>query len=309
MYANTLQIPNMIRAIRFDVTTCSWHSERVRVVDGVPTLGAVHLVPYCTKFVSDNVWIAAMGAAITDDDTPHHFATFPFPYMLPVYPRGDVCFVMLEMCQPMVPHVPFILGALPHAVVYINSDDLGEWERRLASMSAEASDGAGVYGMLQSAFDAYWTVKSEEEEDDFVADDDVATDLLLHVVTPAAQSGNVVAAASSSAVAGKGATAPTSMPAPASASVPVPVLAHALASTLAPIEDDWDEDEPVVDARTGFVLEQAASLSDAQQSDDSDSDDDSSMEDNDDDDDDDDDDDEDEDIDIADMDAATNPLH
>lgn len=221
----------MIEGVRWVIATSEWVADTTLkrqkntsalqlVRNSAPS---IPLVTYCTKHIRDNTYVSVFGKREDATDEPSHCANFPFPFMLPVYPKKDLVFVMYTEAD-VDTVVPFTLGERSSNVGPIKflPLTLDTWKDMLTSMTSDAEDGAGVYGMLQAAFDAYWHNDDDEEhKDDFVADDDVATDLLLLRSTT-------------------NAAAQTSQQAAAVATA---------------IDDDWNEEETVVDARTGFVVE------------------------------------------------------
>lgn len=225
----------MIKGVRWSTETESWHNEPA--LSQVPSASfeickqtGQSLVCYCSKRLNVNDWVSVFGPSISATDEPYHCAKLPFPFMLPVYPKRDLYFVLYT--EDAKHTVPFILGPKDStAPVKFKPLTVDKWQDMLALMFQEANDSVGVYGMLQAAFDSYWHTQDSEKEDDFVADDDVATDLLLL-----------------KSVSAKLKTGPQA-----------PSLT----------EEDWNEEETVVDARTGFVVEKSQ-MSDGQLSEDED---------------------------------------
>lgn len=223
----------MISAIVWNPQTETWSVDskvsRVKGSSGALELsrGGTKLICYCTKRV-DGGWISALAKPEEASDEPYHCSKLPFPFMLPVYPKSQLVFVMYkEKGDGIGAAIPFHLGQRASGVGALTfvSLTLPKWTDLLSSIAEENEQGEGVYGMLQAAFDAYWdTAVDEKEDDDFVADDDVTTDLQL------LQSSSAISAA--------------------------PAVTFAPAA----IDDDWNEEETVVDARTGFVVEKSQNV-------------------------------------------------
>lgn len=239
----------MISGIRWIAATSEWVEEKQ--LKRVPVKKTKHLeltyaneytlICYCTKRISETEFLSVFTKREESTDDPYHCSQLPFPFYLPVYPRSDLFFVMYtEKSNPYAASIPFFLGPRDKiGTVSFKSLSMQTWSDVLLTCTAEADN--GEYNMLQNAFDVLWE-HAPDDEDDFFADDEVTTDLML--LTNA----TVTAAAASS-----------------DAQLQLPSSTY---------EEEWNEDEPIVDSRTGFVVEKSVAVnSEDEESDDDDDDD------------------------------------
>ena len=294
-----------IQGVRWCSETLTWHEESKLHLDTATCQmqlwrGKDALVSYCASRIGLNEgddgdsggddeikWIAVFCTRETDTDTPLHMHQLPFPFNLPLYPQRNLYFIMYsKKSRHAASAAPFLLGydqkvhstsagleATPSFSILPLT--LDSWHQYCQRMKEDPT--IDVYSNLQHALDIYWN-PDDACDDEFVENEEVETDLLLlqqiahgkDASAPGQGAGTVLVGTSTGSGLGSS-SGPGSGP-----------------GTVG--DDDWNEDDAIVDALTGFVVEpHTATLSDDDIDDDESN---SSSEEHDDDEDEDDDDDE-----------------
>ena len=268
-----------IQGVCWCAATSTWQEDSTLHVDpdAFPVQlrrGKEALVSYCASRIglndaddepncADVRWIAVFCNRETDSDLPFHASQFPFPFNLPLYPQRDLHFIMYSQKKNKPTTTPFILGydqkahsgaGISAAACTTESSPsfeispltLKAWHQYCSRIKEDQE--LDVYLNLQRALDIYWNPE-DTCDDEFVENEEVETDLLLLQQITHGNEGSGVGAA------GHAGTLAVGTGAGMAAGV-----GGVLGAGLIGVDDDWNEDDAIVDALTGFVVEPNVSV-------------------------------------------------